>query len=99
MIFDPGDEGIEHVYHELIVEETDYYNDCQQGEENQMWDNLNARMRLFPGLLLLAVVISLGLQRFKSLGGTYVPGIQPVLNCFIFWVEEAVFVVKINMIK
>jgi len=40
MILNPGDEGIEHVYHELIVKEADYHNDCQKGEENQMRDTL-----------------------------------------------------------
>lgn len=99
MIFDPGDEGIEHVYHELVVEKADYHNYCQKGEENQMWDYFDAGARFITRLLLLAVLISLGLHRFESLGGAYVPGIQPVSILLIFWIEEAVFIPKVDMIK
>jgi len=99
MIFDPGDEGVEHVYHELVVEKADYHNYCQKGEENQMRDYFDAGVRFFAGLLLLALLISLGLQRFESLGGAYVPSIQPIFILLSFWIEEAVFIVKVNMIK
>lgn len=64
-----------------------------------MWYTFETRGSFFGGLLLLAVLISLGLQRFESLGGAYVPGIQSVVILLVFWIEEANFIVKVNMIK
>lgn len=100
MVFDPGDEGVKHVDHELVVEKANYHYDCQESKENQVGDYFEARERaVFGGLLLLllALVISLGLQRFESLGGANVARIQPIL--LIFWIKKTVFVVLVNMIK
>ena len=99
MVFDPGDEGVKHVDHKLVVEEANYYYDCQESKENQVRDYFEAREAVIGRslLLLLALVIPLGLHGFQPLGGANIARIQPIL--LIFRVKKTVFVVLVNVIK